>query len=450
MIPATAMPRSLRSRLLVSALIWAVLALVVAGGVLGLAFRDSIERSHTLRLIATLHTLAGNLEVAEDGTVSLSHPMGDPRFDQPYSGWYWQIADSAGFMLRSRSLWDFSLPLHPAAANGGLHIEPVDGPNGHALILVERDLRFPNHAEPLHVTVAASRYDIDREVRRFDLLLAASFCGLALALAIALRVQVGYGLRPLRRLTSELECMSRQPQHRLGEGYPKEIAPLAEALNKVLDHNTRLVERSRTHLGNLAHGLKTPLAILRAELSSSSASKDEMDRQIVKMSRMIEHHLARARAEATSAQALGAHAAVIDVVRELVPMFNKIHADRHIRFERHIDAAAVFVGGHDELAEMIGNLLDNAGKWAATRVVVTAAVQDRYVTIAVEDDGPGMTEEECTTATRRGVRLDENTPGSGLGLSITADLAHVHGGTLLLDRSTSHGGLRARLSFPAP
>jgi signal transduction histidine kinase len=441
-------PASLRRRLTVAALLWLALALAASGLVLRVAFEDSVERTFQLRLLTAVRGLAAVLEVTEDGRPTMLRPLGDPRFDQPFSGWYWQVADDNGTILRSRSLWDTTLPLNAATDPGGITFARVEGPQGEILLTAERDLTFPDRERPLHVTVAASRHDIDRELKAFDRLLLVSFILLAAGLAAAMAVQVSYGLKPLKRLTHELENLRRHAGGRLSGGYPAEIAPLAEALNTVLDHDAELVERARTHVGNLAHGLKTPLSVMRAELSSGAADPDVLADQVERMGRMVEHHLTRARAEASSARALGTTVPVAPVVADIAAMLEKIHAGRGLALSNQCAASAHFAGDSDDLAELVGNLMENACKWARTQVRVSAPAGPPLV-LTVEDDGPGLSEEECAQATRRGARLDESAPGHGLGLAIVRDLAELYGGRLELDRSEL-GGLRARLIFTLP
>lgn len=438
-------PASLRRRLILAALLWLALALAASGLVLRIAFEDSVERTFQLRLVTAVRSLAAVLEVDDQGRPILARPLGDPRFEQPFSGWYWQIADDSGVLLRSRSLWDTTLPVEPATDPGGVAFGRVTGPRGQSLLTAERDLTFPDRDRPLHVAIAASRHDVDRELKTFDRLLLVSFVLLAAGLAAAMAVQVGYGLRPMKRLTGELETLRKRAGGRLSGGYPAEIAPLAEALNTVLDHDAELVERARTHVGNLAHGLKTPLSVMRAELSSGAADPAVLADQLDRMGRMVEHHLTRARAEASSARALGATVPVAGVVTDIAAMLAKIHAERGLELTNSCDADAVFAGDADDLAELVGNLMENACKWARGRVHVTAQAGPPLV-LTIEDDGQGLSDEDCAHATRRGARLDESAPGHGLGLAIVRDLAELYGGRLELDRSEL-GGLRARLIF---
>lgn len=437
--------RSLRTRLIAASTLWLVVALLAGGTVLRYAFADTVERSFQQRLAASLRTLIATMDVTPEGAVTLARPLGDPRFDQAYSGWYWQISHQRA-LARSRSLWDFDLPTTVAAELGSVHFGATLGPRNERLMTAERDLAFPAFTDPVHVTIAASRDEIDREIAAFDRLLLVSFVVMGAGLVAAVWLQVGYGLKPLRRLAAELERLRGHPEARLGGPYPTEVAPLADALNAVLDHDARLVERARTHVGNLAHGLKTPLAVLKAELGAERMDSAAVRAQIERMARLIDHQLTRAQAEAGSARAMGTKVPVAEVAHEIAAVLLRIHADRDLSVRVDCPPDSMFAGDREDLAEMLGNLMENACKWARSTVLVTV-IPEEGLTLVVEDDGPGLSESQYAEATGRGIRLDESAPGHGLGLSIVRDLSHLHGGALSLSRSPL-GGLAARLVLP--
>jgi signal transduction histidine kinase len=431
---------SLKKRLILGAALWLVLALGGGALVLGHAFRDAAEHGFHERLGAHLRALSAVVEIAPDGAVMVGKPIGEPRFELAYSGWYWQVSDGAEVRARSRSLWDFALPVTVAPGPGAVHIRQDTGPRGESLEVVERDLLFPDGVRPLHLTIAASRQELDSEVGRFDLLLAVSLGVLGLGLMGAIGFQVSYGLRPLGRLAVELETLHASGG-RIGEAYPAEVAPLVTALNQVLDHDARLIERARAHMGNLAHGLKTPLAVLEAELSSLSPDAAVLHGQLERLNRLVDLHLSRARAEAVAAAPAGAQVLVGGMVEDIAAALRKIYAERGLVITVECSSESRFVGNGDDLAEILGNLMDNACKWAAGRVRVVASAS----VIMVEDDGPGLSPEQAETATLRGMRLDESAPGSGLGLAIVADLAGIMGLGLAFSRSDL-GGLCVRVS----
>ena len=437
-------PLSLRSRLILGATLWLVLALAVGGWVLSAAFRDAVEAGLHERLRAQLRALTAQLEITPDALVQVGTLLGEPRFDQPYSGWYWQVSDGTTPQARSRSLWDFALPVSPPGGEAGVRFRHDRGPRGEEIETAERDLIFSDGKRVLHIAVAVSRRDLDEDIARFHLLLLLALGGLGLGLIIAVAVQVSYGLRPLGALAEALARLRRQGGA-LDLAAPAEIAPLVTALNEVLEHDSRLIARARAHVGALAHGLKTPLAVIEAELAAPRPDRSEITAQIARLTRLVEVHLARARAEAAPSGPLGGRVAVAEVATELRAALLKIHAGRELTIEIACAADALAPLGRDDLAEILGNLMDNACKWAKSRVRVRADAGG----LAVEDDGRGLSEAEWSLATQRGTRLDLSTPGSGLGLAIVSDLAALLGLGLGFDRS-AWGGLAVTLSWPPP
>jgi signal transduction histidine kinase len=434
---------SLRARLLWGAGLWLAASLVAGGLVLHHAFLDAVEDGLNRRLDAHLLGLAAGIDTTPDGAVAIAPPKGEPRFDQPYSGWYWQVSDGTRLLARSRSLWDFALTPAPPPEGGGIRHLAALGPQGQALAVAERDLIPPDGTKALHVTVAADRSELDAELARFRLLLGLALGGLGLGLMGAVWFQVGYGLRPLGRLAAELERLMRQGG-RLGGPYPAEVAPLASALNRVLDHDARLIEAARAHLGNLAHGLKTPLAVMRAELATARPDSALIEREMAHLTRLVDIHLSRARAEAARSAAPAHGTAIAPIAQDLAAAMARIHGARALAITLDIADGATLPADGDDLAEILGNLLDNACKWAATRVVVSAGPD----WLAVEDDGPGLTPDQAMAATRRGMRLDESVPGSGLGLHIVADLAAMLDLDLEFGRAEL-GGLRVSVTRTA-
>lgn len=428
-------PRSLTGRLVLGALVWLALMLGGGGWFLAAAFRETVEQQFEHRLDGLLRAMIAAIEVRPDG-VALTRPLGEPRFDQIFSGWYWQISGIDGAPLRSRSLWDARLPAHPGSGERQTHHSI--GPRGESLLLVERDLDFDGRR--LHVLIAGDLDEVEEAVRRFDLLLAGGLGLLGLGLVAAVLIQVRYGLRPLRRLAADLDGIRDGTRARLAGDHPREVVPLVEAMNAVLDHDAALIERARTHVGNLAHGLKTPLSILKAEAPDPAVLV-----QIETMRRLIEHHLARAAAAAGPGRVVSV--AVAPVVEEMRAALSRIHASRDVVIETIVSPDALFRGERQDLEEILGNLADNACKWARSSVRLSAANADRALRLTVEDDGPGLSPEQAAAAARRGARLDEMAPGWGLGLSIVADLVGLYGGALAFGASEL-GGLRVAVTLP--
>ena len=379
----------------------------------------------------------------------MSRELSEPKFRQPYSGFYWIVQRPDGSLLRSRSLWDHSLNLVPlpAAADRMERIEAT-GPREQPLVLWARRVQLPGDEEPLTVAAGADVTHLQVMTRSFARTLAVSLAVLATGLMAAAVLQVRLGLTPLRRMREALLALRAGRITRVTGTYPSEVQPLVDDLNALLDENTEIVERARTQAGNLAHALKTPLAVItNASAKLSTPEGGLIQAQADRMRRQIELHLVRARAAAT-AKARGQGTPIRPVVDDLLRTIRRLYSDRHLTITVRQAEDAVFRGESHDLHEMLGNLLDNAGKWARSEVLVNITASEKAIVCEVEDDGPGIPRAHRTRVLQRGQRLDESHPGAGLGLSIVDDLARLYGGRLTLDTSRLGGSL-ARLELPA-
>ncbi len=445
---------SLAFRLIAGAGLWSGVALLVGGIALAANFRGAVERNYDKRLILAWESLVGLLEVGQDGALTILGPMADPRFEQPFSGWYWQIS-VGGANLRSRSLWDELLAAPPGVAADNYTSLTGEGPDNQNLRIVARNVILPGADQPYTIMLAADQAEITQQITRFNTLLARSFGLLAFGLVMAMVIQVRVGLSPLRRVREALAAIRTGRAERLDGAFPAEIAPLAEELNELIGHNRQVLERSRTQVGNLAHALKTPLSVLTNEAEARPGPlADTMSRQARIMREQVDHYLSRARAAATS-KVIGARTNVGEVVGGLARTLERIYADRNIEINTKCADGVFFRGERQDFEEMIGNLMDNACKWAEGAVSVTAELlasapeQSPLLRIVIEDDGPGLAPEKRDEVLKRGTRLDESMPGSGLGLSIVTEIADLYGGRLSLKESETLGGLAARLDLPA-
>lgn len=435
---------SLSTRLVAGAAVWLILMLAVGGGVLAWAFRDTVETEFSRRLDAMLRGMIASMETKSDGSVMLIRPLGDPRFDQIFSGFYWQVTEPSGRLLRSRSLWDNTLTA--MGNDSGLQVHRIVGPNGQHLLVAERDIQFPDANGPVHVMIAGDLREVSDAVDRFDLLLAVSLGLLGLGLVVAILIQVRFGLKPLRKLAMDLNAVRQGEHARLADQYPEEVAPLAKAMNSVLDKDAELIERARRHIGNLAHGLKTPLAVIAAE-SSETPDVTLLNEQVQIMRRLIEHHLGRASAVAGAGVRLGVATPVGSTANDIASVLRKVFAEKNLVIDVDIDTEIAFRGHREDLEEILGNLTENACKWAVSRIQISAVQDIKGLTLMVEDDGPGMSEGQAVEASKRGKRFDEIAPGWGLGLSIVSDLVEVNGGEIAFSRSPL-GGLRVCVKLP--
>ncbi len=439
---------SLAFHLIASAAVWCALVLSAAGFLLSALVGNTVESNFDARLAVLLEGLVAGAELRPEGKLELRPQLGEPRFTQPLSGWYWQIGDPARPLDRSTSLWDQSLPV-PAGAGSEPWTGDVRGPDGQALRLLVRPITLADAKAPLWFAVAGDRAEISAQKRRFDRLLVLALGALFLGLLGALLLQVRIALAPLRRIEAALAAIRAGRARRLEGRLPAELQPIAQELNALLDHGEALIERARTHVGNLAHGLKTPLAVLHNEAERADGALAALvGREVGEMRRLVDHHLARARAIATG-QVLGARTEVLPVLRDLARTLERIHLDQTLAIELACPQGLAFRGARQDLEEMLGNLLDNACKWARHRVRVEAEPAAGRLLVTIEDDGPGLPAGRRTEVIERGRRLDEQVPGTGLGLAIVADIALLYGGRLALE-TAALGGLRARLELPAP
>ena len=465
-VPAARPRRSLRFRLLAGTLLAMLVALALAGVLLSSLFREHVMRQFSRTLTAQLDQVTALLEFDAAGQPQLdARTLSDPRWSRPYSGLYWQVdrggATPAGGMLRSRSLWDAALQA-PADSRLGaeVHVHEVPGPGGARLMLVERTVTPQGAAAtPWRLMVAADLDDTTEAVQRFDRVLATSLAVLLVLMGAAALAQVAVGLAPLRALQRALAAVHEGRAQRLDERFPAEVQPLVDDFNRVLDRNAEVVARARTQAGNLAHAIKTPLAALSqaaatAAKGSATANTDLarlVDEQVALARRHVDWHLARSRAAAAHGLP-GARVAVQPAISGLIRVMERVHAARGLRIRCDPIAAGLgFAGEIQDLQEIVGNLVDNACKWARSQVRVAAwaqpAVGGSRLRITIEDDGPGVAAERRSRVMARGARLDEAVPGSGLGLAIVQELVALYGGSVALE-AAAPGGLRVEIDLP--
>jgi signal transduction histidine kinase len=437
--------RSLAFRLAVGSAVWIGAALTIGGFVLAALYVDYVERNFDDRLSVFSDSLIASADVV-DGRFVLSRPPEGPPFELPYSGWYWQVDGEDGALYASRSLWDFPLEL-PARVATLRRNYGAAGPDGQRLRVLERTLAVPDAKGRYRFAVAADLAQLEADMEPFQLTLMVSLAALWLGLIAAAVLQIRIGLRPLDRLRASLAAVRAGRTTRLEGEFPSEVRPLAEEFNAYLEHVATVVERARTHVGNLAHALKTPLSVLRNEAEAADGPIAETVRKQAEiMSRRIDHHLVRARTAATGAL-LGARAEVEPVLEDLRRTLVRVHAARRVDVDIDAEPGLFFRGDRQDLEEVIGNLVDNGCKWARSTVKVTAARREGGLVLCVEDDGPGLPPGHDSELPLRGERLDESVPGSGLGLSIVSEIAGLYGGAVNLARGEL-GGLRVEVALP--
>ena len=453
---------SLALRLVVSSAIVSIVLLVAAGLLLANLFQAALERNFDARLTAILNGLLANVSVLDDGSPQIEAELADSRFTLPLSGWYWQVTPPAA--INAESLASSSLleqRLTPSQANlasrdsdGVAHFYMVD-PNGTRIRVMEQRLKLFDKADLYSFLVAGNFDELSAEANAFHRTLITMLALLGVGLLLALLVQVRYGLMPLRTLQRRLTEIREGRTDRLEGLYPSEIQPVADELNLLLQSNAEIVDRARTQVGNLAHALKTPLSVIRNEVKMHpSPVSSKVNQQAKLMRDQINLYLDRAR-RAARASTLGSITEIRPALEGIARALERINLDRDIKITLECTPGLKFRGERQDLEEMTGNLLDNACKYAEHQVFVHVRIDpgpsiDRrlWVEISVGDDGPGLPPEQYGEALKRGRRLDETKPGSGLGLSIVAETAAMYGGVIELDKAEL-GGLLVRLRLPA-
>jgi signal transduction histidine kinase len=426
--------------------------------------RDFLEDSFDQRINQSLENVIAR--TAPQGTLDIRRPsdLGEPLFSRPLSGVYWQIKpvdEGADPIFKSDSLADetYKTPSEIGVKPDSRHVRQayVDGPDGQVLRVLERDIDFgqENESRILSISVAFDTSDVDRETRYLTNTIVLTLALLGSGLLLATFFQVRFGLSPLEDIRNHIAAI-RSGKEMLLEGTPPdEIVPLQEELNALIKANWSIVERARTHVGNLAHALKTPLSVIINEAASQEgelAGKVSQHAEI--MRQQIAHYLDRARIAAQIRPISG----VTDVAAGLDALsraLRKIYEGRPVVLEIDCPPGVRFFGEKQDFDEMAGNLIDNACKWAKSSVKVrveaangTPSAGLKVFKLIVEDDGPGLPQDFREDVVRRGRRLDESVPGSGLGLSIVAELTHLYRGTLSLEEAQG-GGLMACLTLPS-
>lgn len=442
---------SLRFRLLVSAAISILVALGLAAAGLGWLFERHVERWLDSELEVQLNQLVASLQMSPSGRVAVEKPHADPRFSEPLSGLYWQVQiEPGGQVLRSRSLWDYELALPGVSVDDRLHHARLPGPGGSALYALQRRVKLPDRMGGGNAQAAAAldAKELRAAVWRFTGALFPFLLLVGALLIAASWVQVGVGLRPLDSMRKALGAIRSGERRRLGSGFPDEVQPLAREIDTLLDARDTQVEKARMRAADLAHGLKTPLQVLAGEAeqlkrSGSGETAGSIESLTSLMQRHIDRHLTRARIAPPSEQAtanLQAVAEQVIAVMRRTPLgarldwANAVPADLHARIDP------------DDLAEALGNLIENAAQHASSTLTVSAKSEGGFAALTVADDGPGIPSAQREQALERGSRLDASGPGTGLGLAIVADIAEACGASLSFAEAGE--GLSVTLHLP--
>jgi signal transduction histidine kinase len=446
--------RGLRARLILGAAIWIVIGVYAAGVFIAALFRQYATDLVDDDLRKHLEELVTLIDIDDTGFPHLSRPLSDPKFGQSGSGFSWQVSREDKTLIKSLSASSETLPI-PSDALGFNETRKVtvNGLRG-SMIVFER--LFPTEAtdtRPLRIQIGAEVSVIDRLLPTFTTPLAVSLALLAAALVAAAVLQVSFGLRPMSRLRRALQAISAGKVVKLPTNFPSEVQPLVDDLNNLIEVNAQMLLRARVQAGNLAHALKTPLAILsdeafRLQRRGERESADVLLQQTQRMQRQIDYQIARARA-AASRSVPGILAPVAPAVANIVAAMRRLYIAKNLEIDVNVDDRCRAVCEPIDLNEMLANLIDNACKWAVRAISIRGVVDESRseIVVAIDDDGPGLPPEARDRVFQIGERMDELVPGAGLGLPIVRDLVHLYAGQISLDFSPQ-GGLRALLRLP--
>ncbi|MCG9725460.1 ATP-binding protein [Vibrio brasiliensis] len=430
---------SLKSRLVLAAIVW-LTAMVIAVGVSvpNQVFNYMVDDTKS-QLTIYMDEISASLEADETGNLSLTTNLSDPRFNRPYSGLYWS-AKTEKELLRSRSLWDKKITTDKKDKD-------YLGARNEKLIYIKTTLYYPDYDGPIDVIIGIDEQPIEDTVGSLMGQLWIILALLYLGVLAVIFLQVQWSLSPLTKMHKELSQLRAGDKTRLDQDYPKEVAPVVSDLNALVFHYQELLERARHHAGNLSHALKTPLSVLKNEISSlDNQTQSLLQPPVDQIQSQIDYHLGRARM-AGSKNILSVRANPSQRVDAISMAFDKVYAQRGVTLINELDSDIDVAVDKTDLDEMVGNLLENAYKWSDSIIRVHSESKDNDdIEIIVEDDGPGIPDQDIKQAVERGVRLDETTPGTGLGLNIVSEMAHSYRGKLTLSRS-SMGGLKAVLSL---
>ncbi|WP_281405870.1 MULTISPECIES: ATP-binding protein [unclassified Mesorhizobium] len=444
-------PRSLTFRVIAFSTVWAILTLIVIFTLITTLYRQASERGFDSLLSAHLFNLIGSIGISDTGALTGAPDLGDLRFSEPNSGWYWSVEPASEGVhgnLHSSSMTR-TIP-SPDVADVPFNANfqrsyAAQGIDGEELVVFESEFVLDAKNRAARFRVMGNKTELEQEIATFQrrLLTYLSLFGVGMIAINAIAILLG--LQPLRRVRNALAMVREGTAQRLDGQFPAEIEPLANETNALIENNRRIVERSRTQVGNLAHSLKTPLAVLLNEGRALGGAKGQLiAEQAASMQKQVDHYLQRARV-AAQRDSVVYRTPIAPLVQRMVRVLQKLNPRTNLSLSLP-PIEIVFAGEREDLEELLGNLLENAMKWAKSAVSVSVVPvgdkDDNMFEIAIEDDGPGIPEEKAREALKRGRRLDETKPGTGLGLAIVADLVNEYGGILLLERS-GMGGLKA-------
>ena len=440
------MRRSLTLRLSVLSIVWIAMALVFTAILLRYLYRDHIASHFDAHVFTHLEELVGALEIGPDRSFTLARQPTDPRFHRLNSGWYWEVRIDGDSLLKSPSLGDHSLNLQGLKLHESHGTRPILGPNEQKLRAQMMETTYPGRLDSALFIATAPEMQISDDVQHYSFHIITSFLVLGFCLSLAVVSQVVVALRPLKAIKTAIGDVQSGKIKRLPDEFPSDVQPLVDELNHLLDHDERLFKRARNQLGDLAHAVKNPLTVIRNEARTLASREGQLilDQSHI-ISSSIDHYLSMARSYGKNP--LGLRTPVKAVIEDLCYVVEHVYREKGIEIELIGLENCWFPGEPQDLEEMTGNLLDNACKWASGKVAVRGLMEGDRLSLVIDDDGPGIADENLAKVLERGSRMDHTKPGHGQGLGIVKDIVDLYGGTLTLSKSP-FGGLRAKLDLP--
>ena len=440
--------KSLSVRIIALSGAWVIMALIITALLLVYSYRNHVAQHFDEHVSMHLEELIEASELQPNGSFDLKFDPSDPRYNDLDSGWYWEVRQSGILLKRSPSLGENELDIGNIQATGNVVIHEVAGPAEKHLRVHVIAIEPDTGADPWVYLSSAPMKDFTDDVLNYTGHIVGSFLLLGLGLLMAVVLQVRVALRPLRAISTGIAEVRAGKVDKLSQSDLEDVQILVDELNNLLDHNSVLLKRARNQLGDLAHSVKNPLTVINNEARNLDKQQRELIiRQTNDISKNVDHYLSRARAFGTE-KVLGARSAVKPVIEDLVYAMRRIYQERELEFDLSKLEECWFRGEGQDLEEVMGNLMDNACKWAKSGVYIHVVADKNRLLLVVEDDGPGIPEAEMENVMRRGHKLDESKPGHGQGLGIVKDIVGLYGGYLKLVRGKL-GGLRVELDLPA-
>ena len=443
---------SLAVRLFFSATVWIMLTLVSAGLLLSDLNQNSNFKAFDDRLNLSLETLIGASRLDSSDGITVVSTIGDPRYFQPYSGWYWQINDGAKTLARSRSMWDQVFTIDKRLIGGRSQFvsqvqsndKQVKKIEKKKLHIIQREISFPGYKNTVTFTVSGDTQEYQDNIKKFDNTLSTILIALGVGLMFAVFLQVNFGLLPLNKIKTALFKIRNGDEKNLQDPYPLEVQPLATEINNLLEHNEKIIERAKTHVGNLAHVLKTPLAVVSNEIDG----KDKiLSNQVQLMKRQIDRYLKKAHLDSVG-KVTKEKINIIELSKKMIGIFLKLYPSKDIQMSSNLEKGYV-LSSFEDMEEVIGNIVENSCKWAGKRVLLEIKESnENNIHMVFSDDGPGLPQDKMKKVFGRGFRLDEQTPGTGLGLNIVKDIVETSKGKVWLTKSSKLGGLEVNIKLP--